>query len=78
FDPRDLPAKAADIAQSLAAGPSLAHAMTKRMLHEEWSMPLDGAIDAEARAQARLMETNDFKRAYDAFVAKKPPEFAGD
>ncbi|MBV8284256.1 MAG: enoyl-CoA hydratase family protein [Candidatus Eremiobacteraeota bacterium] len=78
FDPHDLPAKAADIAQSLAAGPSLAHAMTKRMLHEEWSMPLDGAIDAEARAQARLMETNDFKRAYDAFVAKKPPEFAGD
>jgi len=52
--------------------------MTKKMLHEEWAMPLDAAIDAEARAQATCMETNDFKRAYEAFVAKKMPEFLGD
>ena len=52
--------------------------MTKKMLHEEWAMPLDEAIEAEARAQARCMETNDFRRAYEAFVAKRRPEFEGD
>ncbi|HET7812866.1 MAG TPA: enoyl-CoA hydratase, partial [Candidatus Baltobacteraceae bacterium] len=65
-------------AQSLAAGPTLAHAMTKRMLHEEWDMPLDAAIDAEARAQAELMETSDFRRAYEAFVNGRRPVFEGD
>jgi hypothetical protein len=48
------------------------------MLHEEWNMPLDAAIDAEAREQAKLMETNDFRRAYEAFVAGRRPVFAGD
>jgi enoyl-CoA hydratase/carnithine racemase len=74
----DVLTAANETARSLASGPSLAHAMTKKMLHEEWSMPLDEAIDAEARAQANLMESNDFKRAYEAFVAKRAPEFAGD
>jgi enoyl-CoA hydratase/carnithine racemase len=52
--------------------------MTKAMLHREWSMPLDDAIDAEAQAQAICMQTNDFRRAYDAFVEKRVPEFQGD
>lgn len=67
-----------DFAASLASGPAAAHAMTKRMLHEEWNMPLDAAIDAEARAQAQCMQTNDFRRAYEAFVAGERPVFAGD
>ena len=71
-------ARARETARELASGPTFAHAMTKRMLHEEWAMPLDDAIDAEARAQAICMETKDFTRAYEAFVAKKKPEFAGD
>ena len=54
------------------------HAMTKRMLLEEWALPLSEAIDAEARAQAACMETNDFRRAYEAFVAKRPPQFEGN
>ncbi len=58
--------------------PVRAHAMTKRMLHEEWNMALDDAIDAEARAQAKCMETDDFRRAYEAFVAGERPVFAGD
>ena len=74
---RVLPA-AAELAQTLADGPTFAHAMTKRMLHEEWNMPLDEAIDAEARAQAICMETNDFKRAYEAFIQGQRPIFAGD
>src|SRR6185437_10793807 len=65
-------------ARSLAEGPSFAHAMTKRMLHEEWSMGLDQAIEAEAQAQAICMQTEDFKRAYRAFVAKEQPRFEGN
>lgn len=65
-------------ARSIAEGPAVAHAMTKRMLHEEWNMPLDEAIDAEARAQAACMQTNDFRRAYEAFLRKERPSFAGD
>jgi enoyl-CoA hydratase/carnithine racemase len=74
---RVLPA-AVELAQSLAGGPTFAHAMTKRMLHEEWNMPLDEAIDAEARAQAICMETKDFRRAYEAFINGERPAFAGD
>lgn len=76
--PEDVLKAACDFAKTLADGPTFAHAMTKRMLHEEWSMPLDEAIDAEARAQAVCMETNDFRRAYDAFIAGERPAFAGD
>jgi enoyl-CoA hydratase/carnithine racemase len=52
--------------------------MTKQMLHEEWNVSVDQAIDMEAVAQAKLMETKDFFRAYEAFAAKRKPEFKGD
>jgi len=65
-------------ARAIADGPTLAHAMTKKMLHREWAMPLEEAIDAEAEAQAALMRTHDFKRAYDAFVAGAKPRFEGN
>jgi enoyl-CoA hydratase/carnithine racemase len=52
--------------------------MTKKMLHAEWAMTVDAAIDAEAEAQAVCMETQDFHRAYHAFVAKQKPKFEGD
>jgi enoyl-CoA hydratase/carnithine racemase len=76
--PDEVLARATDVARMLAEGPTLAHAMTKRMLHEEWSMPLEGAIDAEAQAQATLMESNDFKRAYEAFAQRRTPVFEGN
>jgi enoyl-CoA hydratase/carnithine racemase len=66
------------VAQELASGPTLAHAVTKRMLHQEWNATIDQAIDMEARAQAELMQTKDFRRAYEAFAAKRKPEFQGD
>ena len=66
------------LATSLADGPSAAHAMTKRCLHEEWSMDIDAAIDHEARMQAQCMMTDDFERAYRAFVDKQPPVFEGN
>jgi enoyl-CoA hydratase/carnithine racemase len=76
--PEDLQGAAAALAQEIAEGPSFGHAMTKRMLQMEWAMSLDQAIEAEAVAQALCMTTNDFRRAYDAFVAKQRPVFRGD
>jgi enoyl-CoA hydratase/carnithine racemase len=72
-----LPA-AMEMAQSLASGPTFAHAMTKKMLHQEWNVGVDEAIEMEAQAQAICMQTNDFRRAFEAFAAKKKPEFQGD
>jgi enoyl-CoA hydratase/carnithine racemase len=72
-----LPA-ALEAARELADGPSFAHAMTKKMLHQEWNAGVDEAIEMEARAQAVCMQTNDFGRAYEAFAAKKKPAFEGD
>ena len=76
--PETVLAAATAIARSLAEGPTAAHAVTKRCLHEEWSMDINSAIDSEARAQAECMRTNDFERAYRAFLEKRPPEFEGD
>jgi enoyl-CoA hydratase/carnithine racemase len=76
--PDALLGRAVELARTIAQGPTAAHAMTKRMLHDEWALPLDEAIDAEARAQAACMESNDFRRAYEAFVAKRPPAFEGN
>ena len=67
-----------ETARELAAGPTLAHAVTKKMLHQEWSAGVDEAIDMEAQAQAILMQTKDFHRAYEAFAAKQKAVFKGD
>jgi enoyl-CoA hydratase/carnithine racemase len=79
-DPASLREEAHALATSIATGPAFAHAMTKRMLHHEWGMPLDEAIEAEAHAQAICMQTNDFRRAFEAFSAtpRKQPVFRGD
>ena len=77
-EPAALLERAHACARDIARGPTFAHAMTKRMLHEEWSMIIDDAIDAEARAQAICMESRDFRRAYDAFVDKRVPQFEGN
>ena len=84
---RHLEIDVADVEQSLyvcstivllAEGPTFAHGMTKTMLSQEWSMTIDQAIEAEAQAQAICMQTEDFKRAYEAFSAKRKPVFQGD
>ena len=74
----DVLADAKALASNLANGPSLAHSVTKRQLDAEWAEPIEVALDMEAEAQAKLMATNDFKRAYEAFAAKRTPEFQGD
>ena len=77
-DAAGLEAEALRLAYQLADGPTFAHMMTKTMLKHEWSMSIDMAIEAEAQAQAICMQTADFRRAYEAFVAKGKPAFAGD
>ncbi|MDS1140341.1 enoyl-CoA hydratase family protein [Pusillimonas sp. SM2304] len=66
------------LARQLADGPTFAHGVTKKLLHQEWNMGVDEAIEAEAEAQAICMQTKDFRRAYDAFVARQKPVFEGD
>ncbi len=76
--PESLMLEALRLAGDIAAGPTFAHAMTKKMLHREWNMGIDEALDAEAKAQAVCMQTKDFHRAYDAFTQKRKPVFEGD
>ncbi|MEK7863644.1 MAG: enoyl-CoA hydratase family protein, partial [Chloroflexota bacterium] len=77
-EPEKVLDEARALAASLADGPTFGHAMTKTMLFQEWSHGLDECIEAEAQAQAICMQTKDFKRAYDAFVAKQKPVFEGN
>jgi enoyl-CoA hydratase/carnithine racemase len=76
--PETLLDDATALARTLANGPTVAHAVTKRSLHAEWSMDIDSALVYEARAQAVCMQTEDFERAYRAFLEKRSPVFEGD
>jgi enoyl-CoA hydratase/carnithine racemase len=77
-DPAELLDEAHALAHGLAQGPTFANGITKTMLHQEWAMTLEQAIEAEAQAQALCMLTQDFARAYHAFVAKQKPRFEGN
>ena len=77
-EPTEVETEAMATAKALATGPTFAHGMTKNQLNVEWDMSLDAAIEAEAQAQAICMQTNDFRRAYEAFAAKRDPVFEGD
>jgi enoyl-CoA hydratase/carnithine racemase len=76
--PDALLAEAQALARNVAQGPTFANGITKTMLHQEWAMTIEQAIEAEAQAQAICMMTEDFTRAYDAFVAKEKPRFQGN
>ena len=69
---------AKNAAQRITAGPTFANGITKTQLHQQWNMSVDQAIECEAQAQAICMQTEDFKRAYRAFVSKEEPVFSGD
>ncbi|MQM40375.1 hypothetical protein KBTX_04424 [wastewater metagenome] len=77
-EPETLGDDALAMAQQLVAGPNFAHGITKTMLNQEWNMGLDQAIESEAQAQAVCMQTEDFRRAYRAFVAREQAVFEGD
>ena len=71
-------AHAKEMGMRIASGPTFANGMTKMQLHQEWTMSIDQAIESEAQAQAICMQTEDFKRAYNAFIIKDQPVFQGD
>jgi enoyl-CoA hydratase/carnithine racemase len=77
-EPEALIGEAESWARSLADGPWFAHGMTKTMLNQEWAMGIEELIESEAQAQAICMATGDFRRAFEAFAAKRKPEFQGD
>jgi enoyl-CoA hydratase/carnithine racemase len=70
--------EATALARALAAGPTFAHGITKTQLNTEWAVSLETAIEMEAQAQAICMATQDFRRAFEAFAAKRKPEFEGN
>ena len=75
--PDELLREAQAMAAQLRSGPTFANGITKTMLHQEWSMTIEQAIEAEAQAQALCMLTEDFRAAYHAFAAKQSPVFQG-
>ncbi len=77
-DSDELLAEARKFAVRLADGPTFGNAMTKKMLDMEWTMSLEQYIEAEAQAQAICMQTQDYHRAYHAFVAREKPVFEGN
>ena len=77
-EPAEVLAQAQAAARELVAGPTFAHGITKRMLHQEWDMSVEAAIESEAEAQAICMQTKDFTRAYEAFANKRKPVFEGN
>ncbi|MBT9292958.1 enoyl-CoA hydratase family protein [Prosthecodimorpha staleyi] len=74
----ELEAAAGDLARSLADGPWFAHGITKTMMNQEWAMGIEEMIESEAQAQAVCMATGDFRRAFEAFAAKRKPVFEGN
>ena len=76
--PEELDAAARTLAAELAAGPTFAHGITKTQLNIEWNVSLDTAIEMEAQAQAICMQTQDFRRAFEAFAVKQTPVFEGN
>lgn len=74
----ELEAAAGDLARSLADGPWFAHGITKTMMNQEWAMGIEEMIESEAQAQAVCMATGDFRRAFEAFAAKRKPAFEGN
>ncbi|MGH7835956.1 MAG: enoyl-CoA hydratase family protein [Candidatus Binatia bacterium] len=63
------------LARRLKDGPLYALGVTKELLDFEANTNLETALEMEAMAQARCMETPDFTEGYRAFVEKRPAKF---
>ena len=62
-------------ANRLKDGPLYALGVTKTLLESEANVNLETALEMEAEAQARCMETPDFIEGYNAFIEKRPQRF---
>jgi enoyl-CoA hydratase/carnithine racemase len=63
------------LAHRLKEGPLYALGVTKELLKMEAHLDLETALETEAMAQARCMQTPDFQEGYQAFLEKRPPRF---
>jgi 2-(1,2-epoxy-1,2-dihydrophenyl)acetyl-CoA isomerase len=73
----DLPAFAADWGRRLAAGPTTALSLTKRMLDASSSLTFEQALEEEARAAHIAYTTKDLIEGMTAFVERREPRFTG-
>jgi enoyl-CoA hydratase/carnithine racemase len=71
----DLRTEARAWAERLAAGPSFALEVTKKMLYREAAMDLDAALAAEVEIQSICMQDGNFREAYEAFRDKRKARF---
>jgi enoyl-CoA hydratase/carnithine racemase len=71
----DVVSTARELAEKLARGPSFGLAVTKEALDREWSMDIDSGMRWETEIQAACMLDPNFHESYEAFVAKRKPEF---
>lgn len=75
-DDADVAGEAQAIAARLAAGPTVALGLIRRLAVEA-SGSLEDALGAERRAQAVAGKTKDFRSAVMSFLSKQPPVFRG-
>lgn len=65
------------LAARLAAGPTLAHAQTKRLIDEAAGTGFDAQLEAEAQAFSRCAGSEDMREGVNAFIEKRRPSFRG-
>ncbi len=64
-------------ARQLAALPTRAIGMTKRLINAAWTNDLQTQLELEAQLQAPAMQTQDHREGLQAFFQKRAPSFAG-
>jgi 2-(1,2-epoxy-1,2-dihydrophenyl)acetyl-CoA isomerase len=73
----ELDATAAALAARLAAMPTLALGLTKRLLDASWHASLPAQLAAEAEAQTAAGRSADHREGVAAFREKRKPSFTG-
>ena len=72
-----LPARAAAFAAELAALPTRAIGMNKRLFDHAWDARLEEQLAREAQLQSAATKTEDFREGVAAFLEKRTPNFRG-
>ena len=69
--------RAAELAARLAAAPTRAIGMTKRLVDHAWDATLDEQLAREAESQSGATRSEDFREGVNAFLEKREPKFRG-